>query len=463
MGKLTNDLILEAVAEMCMDGIVVIDEDEKIVYVNDYFCENTNMTREDALGKVITDVSKTTNLPRTLKTGETVFGYWHDITTEAFYRPEGVEFLHINRMPIIANGAVVGAIAYQKRFDTAQNVAETFRKMNEDIAYYQRELLTSASVPKTFQHIVTVDPELTRLKAIAAKAAGSMIPILLTGETGTGKEVFANAIHNASPRRSHPFIKVNCGSLPEALIESELFGYEKGAFTGANKEGKPGKFEQASGGTIFLDEIGELPYAMQVKLLRVLQGGEFERVGGSATIKGDFRVIAATNKNLEREVAEGRFREDLYYRIGALPIEIPPLRQRRSDIPHLVETFLTDMNRRYGTNTTIGEDAIQILMRQPLHGNVRELKNIVERSHILCESDCIDGTNLLLTKSIAPQSVPLQGEALTAKQQAEREQMQRALEKTAYNCVKAAESLGMVRSTFYRKVEKYGISLNRGK
>ena len=282
--------------------------------------------------------------------------------------------------------------------------------------------------------------------------------VLILGESGTGKELIASTIHYQGKRKDAPFVIVNCGALPENLIESELFGYEKGAFTGATRR-KPGRFELAHGGTIFLDEVGELPPSVQVKLLRVLQDGTFERLGGTESIKVDVRVIAATNRDLEREVREGNFREDLYYRLAVIPLTLPPLRERREDIPLLIEHFLQRYNSRLGKQTVFSKEAVEALMEYPFPGNVRELENIVERVVTLCESDRVKKEDLpphVLKKGREKDS-PAQPLTKVA-QEAEKEYIIRILKQTGGNRSRAAEILGISRKTLWEKMRAYGLN-----
>jgi len=280
--------------------------------------------------------------------------------------------------------------------------------------------------------------------------------VLIHGESGTGKELVASTIHYQGKRKDGPFVIVNCGALPETLIESELFGYEKGAFTGATRR-KPGRFELASGGTLFLDEVGELPPSVQVKLLRVLQDGTFERLGGTETIKVDVRVIAATNRDLEAEVKEGTFREDLYYRLAVIPLTLPPLRERREDIPLLIEHFLQRYTSRLGKQVSLSKDAVTALMEYHFPGNVRELENIIERVVTLCDGNLVKKEDLpahvLKKDSEQPEFQPLTKVA----QEAERQYILRVLRQTGGNRSRAASVLGISRKTLWEKMRQYGI------
>jgi two-component system nitrogen regulation response regulator NtrX len=294
------------------------------------------------------------------------------------------------------------------------------------------------------------------LEADILKAAPSKIRVLIAGENGTGKELVASAIHENSPRRDKPFVKLNCAALPKDLIESELFGFEKGAFTGATTK-KQGKFEIADGGTLLLDEIGDMSLDTQAKLLRVLEEEEFEKLGGGRPIKVDVRVISSTNKNLQEEIRKGTFREDLYHRIAAMPVSVPPLRERKDDIPLLVEHFLTlfsEENNRPRKSFT--EGAIKMLLSYEWPGNVRELKNLVERLVIMTEGDEIDEADikpLVSGAKISTGEKPLS--ELT--EDFERSLILSELNKTGWNVSKAAERLGIDRANLHRKMRRYGI------
>lgn len=312
--------------------------------------------------------------------------------------------------------------------------------------------------------MVVCDENTIKTLLLADSVARMDTTVVLCGESGVGKEVFAKYIRDNSRRKDAPYVKVNCGAIPENLIESELFGYEKGSFTGANKNGKIGLFEMADHGTIFLDEIGELPLNMQVKLLRVLQEQEIERIGGTKPIKIDVRVIAATNRNLEKMMEEKKFREDLYYRLMVFPIHIPALRERKKDIEPLAEYFLKELNKRYKGNKNLSENCMMILENYQWPGNVRELKNIVERAFIISQSDEITTESIPITDANAHMNkyrkakeslaidtdIPME-EAI---KQLEMIYMDKAFEKYG-NVRDAAESLGMSASTFVRKRQKY--------
>ena len=304
-------------------------------------------------------------------------------------------------------------------------------------------------------------PAMQRLRELVQRTAPSEGRVLVTGENGTGKELVARAIHEGSRRRAGPFVKLNCAAVPAELIESELFGHEKGAFTGAVTARK-GKFELANHGTLFLDEVGDMPPAMQAKVLRVLQEGEFERVGGGVTLRCDVRVIAATNRDLPSEVAAGRFREDLYYRLAVVPIHVPPLRERKEDVPALATAFLAEASERNGRRAMrLGRDALAALQANDWPGNVRELRNLVERIAILCDGPEIGAADVAAVLPGARRPRPdrfREGAPLKdLLEEAEREIVLAALERHGDNMAETARALGLERSHLYKKLRALGI------
>ncbi|HHN64778.1 MAG TPA: sigma-54-dependent Fis family transcriptional regulator [Nitrospirae bacterium] len=329
------------------------------------------------------------------------------------------------------------------------------KAMREENIRLKRDLSQCFSYP----NIIGESDEMKKLFALIDRVSRTDSTVLLSGESGTGKELIASTIHYHSTRKDKPMIKINCGALPENLIESELFGYEKGAFTGATKR-KPGRFELAHGGSIFLDEVGDLPLQTQVKLLRVLQDGTFEPLGGTESITVDVRIIAATNKDLHKEVKEGRFREDLYYRLSVIPLNIPPLRNRREDIPLLIEHFLKRYNSRYGKNLRFSKEAITTLMGYDFPGNVRELENIVERVVTLSENNPVRKEDLpehITGKDGSAEAEPLSLNEVA--QEAEKNHIIRILRETGGNRTRAAEILGISRKTLWEKINLYRIKI----
>jgi len=333
-------------------------------------------------------------------------------------------------------------------------------KSRGEIEYYRDRLNLPKASKYILDTIIGESPIIISLKRIIEKAAASDSTVLIQGESGVGKEIVAQAIHNISPRNRKPFIAINCAALPELLLESELFGYEEGAFTGARKGGKPGKFELAEGGTLLLDEIGDLPLAMQAKLLRVIQEREFERVGGTRVIKFDVRVIAATNKDLRKLTAEGKFRIDLFYRLNVLPLYVPPLRERRQDVPLLIGHFIEKISREKNVSPKIMSDGtMELLLKYSWPGNVRELENIIERALFLTEGNVARAESL--PAHIQALGINRQGSELKplkdAVREIERELVSEALRRAGNNKVAAAKMLGITRVTLYQKLREYNL------
>lgn len=343
---------------------------------------------------------------------------------------------------------------------TVQNALERARmtrRLEELSSHLRRE-----------EEIIGESPPMRRLKSELARAAGSDSRILIVGENGTGKELVARRAHLLSPRAAQPFIEVNCAAIPEELIESELFGHVKGSFTGASND-RAGRFEQADGGTLFLDEIADMSIKTQAKVLRVLQEQRFERVGGTSSIQVDVRVIAATNKHLEEEIREGRFREDLYFRLAVIPLEVPPLRERHGDIPRLVEHFLARYGREIGRRPKrIGERAMTALADFEWPGNVRELRNFVERMQIMVPGETVSLRDLppqMRQENTDRIRILLDESSFTLKEARatfEKRMIERRLESMAGNVSRTAESLGIERSHLYRKIKAYHIEVDRG-
>ena len=327
-------------------------------------------------------------------------------------------------------------------------------------------LLEELEERHNFGEIVGESPEMRRIYEQIRKVAPTNSSVLITGESGTGKELVARAIHRHSPRRERPFIRVNCSALSEGLLESELFGHERGSFTGAVRQ-RRGRFELADGGTLFLDEISEVPPPVQVRLLRVLQEREFERVGGEQTIGVDVRVLAATNRDLKEAVASGVFREDLFYRLYVIPIHVLPLRERREDVPALCRHFMKSLSRELGKKSLrLDSEALHLLTLYDWPGNVRELENILERAAVLCEDETIRPVDLPFQGRPRPSRIPLP-EGIPPLKEAvedmERQIITRALEKAGGVKEEAARLLDLKPSTLYYKLEKYGLSEGSGR
>ena len=334
-----------------------------------------------------------------------------------------------------------------------------------------RELTEELDTRTGYRRIVGESPEWRHVLTQAAQVAATDTTVLLLGESGTGKEVAARFLHRASPRRSGPFVALNCAALPDQLLEAELFGYERGAFTGA-MQSKPGQIEQAAGGTLFLDEVGEMSPTAQAKLLRVLQEREFQRLGGTRVLKANVRIVAATNRDLPALIAQGRFREDLYYRLHVFAIQLPALRDRRSDVLPMSEAFLTEIGRGLGRHPSgISPEAQQVLVDHHWPGNVRELRNVLERAAILCDGGLVTTEHLAIAPSMRPspepvtQSTSIESErfdpadvgpsSISELQAMERAMIQQALEAARFNKSKAASALGISRHQLYVRMRRY--------
>jgi transcriptional regulator with PAS, ATPase and Fis domain len=370
----------------------------------------------------------------------------------------------VQRIPIRKEGAVVavfGQVMFKDIRDV-QKLARKFSLLESKVEHYEQELLNLRATRYTLESIIGKSRTIQTLKREALRAAASKSPVLITGESGTGKELFAQAVHQAGPRKLYPFVRINCAAIPRDLLESELFGYEKGAFTGANPGGKPGKFELAHQGTIFLDEIGDLPLEMQPKLLSVLEDKAFERVGGNQIIRSDFRLIAASNQHLETLLTRGEFRKDLFYRLNVIRLQISPLRDRREDIVELSRYLLKRLAQEANLPLpALDANTLKALIDYEWPGNVRELSNALERALASMESDTIQIQDL-------PFHICTQGPGAEAgaaasirevQRQAEKEAICYALKSSAYNKSEAARKLGIHRTLLYKKMKRHGIDL----
>ena len=325
------------------------------------------------------------------------------------------------------------------------------KELVKEISYLRKELAKQYQ----FHDLISKSPKMQKIFEFARTVAKSNSNILILGESGTGKELLARAIHNESLRAAGPFVAVSCVALPETLLESELFGHEKGAFTDAVTQ-KKGKFELAHGGTLFLDEIGDISPKLQLNLLRVLQEKEFTRVGGTKPIRVDVRIIAATNRDLKKAVEEGKFRDDLYYRLNVISIQIPPLRERKEDIPLLVHRFIEKFNIELGKRVEkISEEALKTLMKYDWPGNVRELENVIERAMVITKGTLIKPEDIQISAEPSKE-IRVEGEDRSLRA-VERAHIQRVLEENDWNIQRSAQILGIDRVTLYKKIKKYGL------
>jgi len=445
------------VLDALVEPLVVVDSNGKIIFINKAYEEFLQVSRKEALGKAVQDVIENTRL--------------HLFCSKKEAEIDSLQTIHdreavVQRIPIIVDEKTIGAIGkvnYQNVHEIS-SLAKKLKSMESKLEAYKKSSASQMAAVYTFEDIIGCSPALESVKQFAVKAAASEMTVLILGETGVGKELFAQAIHNASPRHRGPFVSINCAAIPQDLLESELFGYEEGAFTGARKKGKPGKFELADGGTIFLDEVGDMPLRMQAKMLRVLQNRHIERIGSTASQEMDVRVIASTNQNVEEKVLNSEYRADLYYRLNAITLKIPPLRERREDISLLVDKTLEQL----GSDKKFSRESMGIIVNSYWPGNVRELINVVERLVFLTDASFIEPGHLKTVEPslfkeqedkkdqevAEPQSSKMLSRSIN---DTEKEVLFDTLKQTGWNKTRAAKLLGIHRTTLHTKMRKYGI------
>ncbi|MFH1930883.1 MAG: sigma 54-interacting transcriptional regulator [Pseudomonadota bacterium] len=447
--------MFELIFDSIYNGVMVTDAEGYVIHFNKPYGKFLGLDHAAQIGKHCTEVVENTRMHIVAKTGQAEINHSQRI--------KGQDMV-VQRIPIKKDGKVI-AVFGQVMFKDVRDVrklAEKLSLLESKVELYEKELISLRSTRYTIDSIIGVSKAISTLKMAALNAANNNLPVLITGESGTGKELFAQAIHHASNRKLYPFVRINCAAIPKDLLESELFGYEKGAFTGARLDGKPGKFELAHHGTVFLDEIGDLALEMQPKLLRVVEEKEFERIGGTTLIKADFRLITATNQNLEEMLEDGRFRKDLYYRLNVISLQIPALRERRQDVIPLAYRLLKQIAQDASfSEIKIDPEAEKALRKYDWSGNGRELSNVLERALSSLEGDTIHLCDLPFylyrSKKETPESNRVALKHVQAS--AEREAIRYALESTSYNKARAAELLGIHRTLLYKKLKKYGLSL----
>ena len=438
------------------NGCVVTDLNGHITHFNKPYGEFLGINPTKQIGKHCTEVVENSRMHIVARTGRPEINESQRIMNQDMV---------VQRIPIRKNGkmvAVFGQVMFKDIRDL-RKLAEKLKVLESKVELYEKELISLRSTKYTFESIIGVSEVITGLKTDALQAAATSLPVLITGESGTGKELFAQAIHHASPRKIRPFVKINCAAIPKDLLESELFGYEKGAFTGAKIEGKPGKLELAQGGTVFLDEIGDMPLEMQPKLLRVLEEKEFERVGGTSLVKADFRLIAASNQDLEKMLENGKFRKDLYYRLNVIPLYIPPLRERNEDIIPMARSMLHQISKDATmAEIYLGLEAEKTLAKYDWPGNAREVSNVLERTLSSLKGETIHLSDLPFYLYRNEKGLPIsKGDSLRSIQATtEREAIRYALESTNYNKAQSAQLLGIHRTLLYKKMKKYNLPLN---
>ncbi len=432
----------DAILESISDGVFTVDTEWRITSFNRAAEEITGISRAEALGRLCSEVFRSSMceggcaLSHTLETGKAVIN-----KTCYIISADG------NRLPISVSTAVL-----RDHHGSFIGGAETFRDLSE-VEALRKQLENRFQIGNMVSH----SPAMRKVFELLRAVASSTSTVLIQGETGTGKELFARAIHDLSLRAKQPFVAINCGALPDTLLESELFGYKKGAFTGAVHD-KPGRFALARKGTLFLDEIAEVSAALQVRLLRVLQEKVYDPLGGTASETTDARIVAATNRDLAAMVQNGEFREDLFYRINIIRMDLPPLRRRKEDIPLLLEHFLEHFNRLQNKHIQgISSDVQALMLAHDWPGNVRELENVIERAFVLCDQDMIEVSHLPDYLRGRCQTRDACGDMESMKRLAETQAIIATLKRNHYNRLATARDLGIHKTTLYRKMKSLGI------
>ena len=438
-------------------GIVVSDSNGYLLYMNPTYAESLQLVKplDFYIGKHVTEMNPNTRMHIVAQTAQAEINWPHEFHGES---------LLVHRIPIKESGnliAVLGLVLFTNA-EHVNELAEKLSFLQSKLKYYEDELESLRSKQSAIDSIIGNSEQVKIAKQEAIKAGTNQLPVFISGESGTGKELLAQAVHESSSRGHFPFIKVNCAAIPRELFESELFGYEKGAFTGANTKGKIGKFELAHRGTIFLDEIGDLPLEMQPKLLRILELKEFERVGGNRRIHSDFRIITATNKNIPDMIKSGAYRLDLYYRLNVIPLSIPPLRERREDILLLANYFIKQSKQQieHRQDIVIDDTASSALVSYDWPGNAREVINTVERVLASMEGNIVKASDLPYhIQSFKQDRKKYQHASLNEfLQDAERKVIKQVLNLNGWKIGVTAERLGIHRTLLYKKMKKLNIT-----
>lgn len=456
-----REIPLAPILDELADAVIAVDREGIIFYVNPAYTQILGIPAGKILGKDMHIVEKGASLLNVLTNGEPIVRETQLIRTVRRY-------VSVHAFALTAQGRLVGAASIFRDTTEVNRLNMELERASQMAAEYNRQI--EAQMILKQNNIIGESRCFVSSVVKATAVAATDATVLLRGENGVGKEVFTRLLHQNSSRRDKPFISMNCAAIPESLFESELFGYEEGAFTGAKKGGQLGKFQLAENGTLFLDEIGDMPMPMQAKLLRVLQEGEIEKIGRQGPIAVNVRLIAATNQPLEQMIEEGRFRQDLFYRLNVIPIEIPPLRARGRDVILLAAHYMEVYNKKYKKQVRLSEEVYQLFLRYSWPGNVRELQNVLESCVVLCNRGVILASDLPeyiaapdggAPAAAAGNALPELPERLDdAVAACERAAILAALEKSGYVRKKAIEMLGVSRRTFYRKVEELKISLN---
>lgn len=443
------------VLDSIYDALCIVDKNANVIVWNKSAENLYKIDKEKILNKKIQQIFPSALLPKVLAEGNSY--------ENVFNSPREGCYNIISAKPLKNDDQIIGAISCDKDISELIHISELLNKTQSNLQVLENEISNLNENRFAFSQIVSNDDNFKEIIEFSKSISKSKINVLITGESGTGKEVFARAIHVESGRKGY-FVPINCSAIPSELMESELFGYKGGAFTGSSKEGRIGKFELANNGTIFLDEIGDMPLSMQPKILRVIEDGIITKIGSETSIEVDVRIIAATNKDLKKLIEKGLFRKDLYYRLNSVLIELPPLRERKSDIPLLVNKFLKDFCIAYGANIIeLPSEVMNILLNHDWEGNVRELKNLIERIVILSKHGKFDISYLpsdIVKKGKESYSQVYSKNTMNLSKvisNKEKELILNALKLCDNNKLKAAKMLNIPRSTLYFKMSKYGI------
>lgn len=448
--------LLMKILDNIHECVLVIDTSGTIVYVNPAYSQILNVPRHKVIGKTLLRLEPCARILEVLRTGQAI------IDDPSHIHSLGIDVV-ANMCPLYHQDELIGAVAIFRNTTEIVKLTKELENFKSLTRSLQEKLGSCALLPEPFGKIVGRNPQFVKVLEMAARVAATDAPVLIQGESGVGKEVLARAIHESSSRAQGPFVKINCAAIPDQLLESELFGYEEGAFTGARRGGKRGKLEVADKGTLLLDEIGDMNLTMQAKLLRVLQEKEFERLGGNKPIKVDVRFIAATNRDLHQLILSKHFREDLYYRLNVMPITIPPLRERKDDIGMLTRHCLKQLGEKYGRILTCSSSTMDIFYSYSWPGNVRELQNVLEHATIMCPDNLIMPDHLpAYLRNHLPATFLQERSSVdlrTLLAEIEEKAIRSALEIANNNKTKAIALLGLSRRAFYQKLRKYNIGV----
>lgn len=456
--RVAMQTLFERLEALC-EGAVAVDVQGKVVWINEKYASKLGLASSaQALGRGVEDVIPNSLMRQVVQTGEPILLDILEFGSEQFV---------VTRMPLNdPRGEVIGAVGFvlYDRVRYLKPLVAKFEQLQSELESAKRSVTEGRRARYTFASVCGASPACIELKRQARRAAQLEATVLLQGETGTGKELLAHAIHAASPRSLKPFVALNVAAVPEALMEAEFFGAAPGAYTGATRQGREGKFKLADGGTLFLDEVGDMPMAVQTKLLRVLEEKEIEPLGSNRVLRVDVRIIAATSLDLEKQVRDGRFRADLYYRLNVLAIMLPPLRQRLQDIDALCELILAQIAERTGApQREITTEAVSVLAGYAWPGNIRELRNVLEKTSMLSERPRLEAADIsavLPARPVLAAQQPKMARSLAqAVADAERSAIQAALATANGNKSSAAQLLGISRATFYEKLTQLGLNL----